>query len=254
MTFPDKPVIAVCGKGGVGKTVVSALVSRALLDLGVAPLLLVDADPVGGLVLAIGEPTSRTLADVRATIIESVSRSREPRDWVARRLDYLLLETLEERDDHSVLAIGRTQERGCYCPINRLLRQALDLLIEPFRAVIVDGEAGLEQINREVTEKVTQVVVVIDGSYRSLHTLGQIVELVPASRVSAVANRGGALAELDGLPEGVELIGAIPEDEAVRELDRLGRSLWELPASNPTMEAARELARALSFTSEPGGL
>ena len=59
------PIIAVCGKGGVGKTVFSALLARALAAAGVQPLLLVDADPVGGLTSAIGERAVETLSGVR---------------------------------------------------------------------------------------------------------------------------------------------------------------------------------------------
>jgi len=61
--------MAVCGKGGVGKTVFSALFSRVLIEQGLTPLLLVDADPVGGLTSAIGEKAVNTLAGVRDRFI-----------------------------------------------------------------------------------------------------------------------------------------------------------------------------------------
>lgn len=242
-----REILAVCGKGGVGKTVLSALLARTLIEGGHSPLLLVDADPVGGLALAIDAPPARTLADVRTKVIDALSRESEPRDWVSRRLDYLVLEALEERENYAMLAIGRTSESGCFCPLNQLLRQALDLLIDPFEVVLVDAEAGVEQITREVTRRVTRIIVLVDGSYRSTSTLGQITELAEGITVSAIGNRLDEPGEVGSLPEGVDLLGLIPEDGQVRSFDRQGRSLWELPSDNPTLAAVRRIAAKLGL-------
>jgi len=72
-----KPIFAICGKGGVGKTVFSALFARALKTAGVKPLLLIDADPAGGLVSAIGERVENTLAGVREKLIASARQADE---------------------------------------------------------------------------------------------------------------------------------------------------------------------------------
>ena len=250
MKVPQKPVVAVCGKGGVGKTVVCALLARAVRDGPLRPLLLIDADPVSGLLSAIGEKTPKTLAGVRRHLIESARQSDDAtRTVLARELDYLVLEALVERDGYAVLAMGRTAEKGCFCPVNTLLRHAIDTLAAPFAAVLIDAEAGVEQINREVTRRVSQTVVVTDGSLRSADTLAVIVEMVGPSRVGVVANR-----DEDGprvkLPQGVTLLGAIPEDPLLRRFDREGRSLWELPRDSPAFVAAREVGRALSLLGE----
>jgi len=243
----SRPILAVCGKGGVGKTAVSALLARAVLDHGATPLLLIDADPVTGLTLALGEPANRTLADVRAHLIDSARGSDDTaREQLARELDYLVLEALQEREGYALLAMGRTAEKGCFCPVNTLLRHAIDALTEPFAAVLIDAEAGVEQISREVTRGVTQVVVVTDGSQRSAHTLEVIVEMIGADRVVVVENRGPA-GPGASLPEGVLRVGAMPEDSALRQLDREGRSLWELPADNPARVAARDIAAQLGL-------
>lgn len=242
-----KPILAVCGKGGVGKTAVSALLARAVLDHGATPLLLIDADPVTGLTQALGERAWRTLAEVRAHLIASARDSDDTaREQLARELDYLVLEALQERDGYALLAMGRTAEKGCFCPVNTLLRHAIDALAEPFAAVLIDAEAGVEQISREVTQGVTQVVVVTDGSRRSVHTLEVIVGMIGAGRVAVVENRGPA-GRGGSVPEGVRRAGAVPEDAALGELDRQGRSLWELPTDNPARVAARSVAARLGL-------
>jgi CO dehydrogenase maturation factor len=238
----SKPIIAVCGKGGVGKTVVSALLAGIFLARKITPLLLVDADPAGGLVSAIGERAAKTLAGVREALIASARGGRETeKERLARDLDYLVMEALLERGPYSLLAMGRMEEKGCYCPANALLREAIDLLVEPFSCVLIDAEAGLEQINRQVTRRVTRVIAVSDGSKRSAETIAHIAGMIGGDRMAMVANRVPA-APLAGPEAGVKSLGAIPEDPMVRDFDRAGRSLWELPPDNPALAAAQRIA------------
>ena len=240
----DRPIIAVCGKGGVGKTAVSALVARALLDAGVKPLLLIDADPVGGLCSAVGEQPAKTLARARAEVIAAARGADDAaKDRLAQSLDYYVMEALHECEGYAILAMGQSEERGCFCPANALLREAIDLLAEPFGAVLIDAEAGVEQIRREVTRRVTRVLGVTDGSARGAETLRQIAAMVGPERIGVVCNRGGGA---DSVPGGMALAGAIPEDETLRQYDREGRTLWELPEGNAALEAVRTLVEGLN--------
>lgn len=242
-TVSPSRVMALCGKGGVGKTAVAALLGRALLEQGRAPLLLVDADPVGGLTSAVGARPHRTLSEVRAELVARARASDEAtRQALAGELDYRVLEALCERGDHAVLAMGRSRDKGCFCPANAILREALASLSAGYAAVLVDAEAGVEQIQREVTRTVSLTVVVLDGSARSRDTLVAIVELLGPSRVVVVENRSGPSAPL---PLAVPLVGRIPEDEALGAFDQAGRPLWELPAGNPALVAAHRLAETL---------
>jgi CO dehydrogenase maturation factor len=242
----SKPIVGICGKGGAGKTACCALLSRALLEAGVRPLLLIDADPVGGLASAIGERTEKTIGSVREHLIASArAGGAEQKARVAIDLDYLVLETLREREGYSFLAMGHNREKGCYCPVNTLLRQAIGLVVDPFAAVLIDAEAGIEQINRQVTQHVSRIVVVMDGSARSAEILQMVTAIARDVAVSVVFNRytnGPARP----LPASTHLLGTIPEDDMLRRFDREGRPLWELPSDNPAVQAARALAVALA--------
>jgi len=244
-------ILAVCGKGGAGKTVVSALLSRAIIRSGGGPLLLVDADPAGGLGAAIGERAARTLADVRNGLVAAARTSgRSEALRLAEQVDYLLLEALVERRDYSFLAMGRPLEQGCYCPVNTLLREAIDALAASFAVVLIDAEAGLEQINRQVTRRLTMALAVVDGSRRSAETARVIAEMVGRGRVRAILNRAPRDTHGAALPEGLPLAGTIPEDVTVACYDRGGRPLWELPDENEAVEAARGIALALGLVTE----
>lgn len=243
----DKAIIAVCGKGGVGKTVLTTLLARALHDAGVAPLLLIDADPVSGLTSALGETAIKTLGGIRAELIGTARHGdEEAKRKVADNLDYLVFEALTERSDYSLLCMGRSVEKGCFCPVNTLLRQAIDLVVGAFPITLIDAEAGVEQINRQVTRHVSHAVVVTDGSSRSRDTLSLIVDLLGPDKVCAVANRSSRVDSV-APPSGVRVAGAVPEDEEVRAYDRRGQSLWTLPADNAALHAAREVASNLEL-------
>jgi CO dehydrogenase maturation factor len=241
----EKPVIAVCGKGGVGKTVFSALLARVLLEEGLKPLLLVDADPVGGLTSAIGEKPENTLAGVRDGFIGEVRKSgKAGAEQAAGQLDFFVFNALAERDGFALLAMGRNREKGCFCPANKLLRNAIEKLIPGFACVLIDAEAGIEQINRDVTERVTEIIVVVDGSARSMDTLKMITAMVDKDHVAAVVNRATEGKKPD-MPGGVEILGCIPEDEELKNYDRQGKPLWLLPDDNEALKAVRQIGKRI---------
>lgn len=225
----------------MGKTALTALVSRALMRRGVRPLLLIDADPAGGLGLAIGNVPEKTLAGVREELIAAARGADESqKERIADRVDYLTLQALVEGDGYSFLAMGRSNEKGCYCPVNAILRESVAFLAEPFALVLIDAEAGLEQINRQVMRGVDRVVAVTDGSARGENTLNQIVQMAGSDRVSVVYNRTDAPGK-----SAAPFLGAIPDDEALSRFDREGRSLWELDRDNAAAAAVERIVERL---------
>jgi len=243
----SRPIVAVCGKGGVGKTVVTALLARAVMARGVRPVLLIDADPVGGLTTALGETGLKTLAGVREKLIATARHGdAQARQQAAGQLDYFVLEALAEREGHALIAMGRTTEKGCFCPANTLLRKAIEVIVKAFPVTLIDAEAGVEQINRQVTDRITHAVVVTDGSKRSRDTLDVIVQMLGPERVRAVENRSR-----EGVvwapPPGVRFAGRIPEDELIRSFDAQGTALWDLPKDNPALLAADAIVDALGL-------
>ena len=121
----DKPcIIAVCGKGGVGKTSISAMIVRALLRHPENRILAIDADPAVGLAAALGVDAARTVDDVRNDLISRMEGGggADKAEMLAM-LDYDMLSVLEESKNLAFLAIGRPEKEGCYCRINQLLRE-----------------------------------------------------------------------------------------------------------------------------------
>jgi CO dehydrogenase maturation factor len=252
-TEPSAISVAVCGKGGVGKTALSTLMVHGLRQTG-KKILAVDADPAMGLALALGAGRPKTIGQIREHVIQ-VARKRDSQETerVADMVDYYLLEALVEKDGFSLLAMGRTEVLGCYCPVNSLLREAVEALSASFDLMVLDAEAGLEQINRKVLRRVDNLVVVSDPSARGFHTAGTMQELVQSQaelrpgRIGLVVNRCPPDAQEDweerARQQGLELLGTIPEDPTLRDMDRAGESLLDLP---PESDAVRGVSSVLS--------
>jgi CO dehydrogenase maturation factor len=235
--MPEKPIIAVCGKGGVGKTSITAMLGRALIDSGISPILLIDADPVMGLTFAIGEHSTTTLASVRDQLI--LAARKGPKSEIlhlANQIDYLILQSLIEHEHYSLLAMGHSSEKGCFCPANTLLRNSIDLIASSYKVILIDAEAGIEQISRDVTHSVNQIIAVVDGSRQSIETVRLIMDMVNSPSISVIANRIN-IEKVNGLPESVHILGSVPDNELLNEFNRRGRTLWELPSSNEAQAA-----------------
>jgi CO dehydrogenase maturation factor len=228
-------IIAVCGKGGVGKTSISAMMTKILMERGADRILAIDADPAVGLATSLSLPVHKTVDDIRNDLIRDVQSGR-PGDHreILNRLDYDVLEALVEERNLAFLAIGRPETEGCYCQVNDLLKEIISGLSQNFDVVIIDGEAGIEQVNRRVMETVTHLILVSDTSQKGIHVC-QTIKQVAASAIAyqqdgLIVNR---VREEDAalLPRLLHLnpIGTLPESEEVRRFDMEGQSLLSLP-------------------------
>ncbi len=247
-------ILAVAGKGGVGKTSVSSAFVRLLTEAYPDKrILAIDADPAIGLSTALGVEVRETLDDIRKSIVASVEDGA-PREAIEMLAEarYRIFDTMVEQQAFSFLAIGRPESAGCYCKVNAYLKEVINLLSRDFDYVVIDGEAGIEQINRRVMEKVTHLVLITDPSRKGTQVIDTIRrvadELVMYDRCGAVVNR---LTDADMLShiriDGTELLAVIPSDTAHALNDIDGRSVFDLPADSPIMRGARQALEKLDI-------
>ena len=243
-------VLAICGKGGVGKTTLAALMARVLVGGGRGRVLVVDADPAGGLAMALGLAGRRTLDDLRRELIARVKdgTSPDPTDLVAMA-DYRLMETLVEREKLAFLGVGRPEEEGCYCKLNVFLRGSIEALSGQFALTIIDAEAGIEQINRRVMRTVSHLLLVSDVSQKGLRVAETILEVAGAVEAGLVINRAKRdEGERAASRTGLRLLGVIPEDPLVREFDMEARSFFEVPEDCAALRASDTIFQAFGIT------
>jgi CO dehydrogenase maturation factor len=167
-----------CGKGGVGKTSISSLMVKMLSAAGKGKILAIDADPAVGLASSLGITVRKTVDDIRKDLIDRIRDGGAPGQREALKLlDYEVFDALEERDGFALLAIGRPEDEGCFCRVNSLLKDIIGDLAQGFDIVLIDGEAGVEQINRRVMKTVDHLVLVSDTSARGINVANTIASV-----------------------------------------------------------------------------
>lgn len=248
--------IAVAGKGGVGKTTLSALIIDHLVRNRKGSVLAIDADPSTNLNLALGVPLTDTVGDVREETATAVGGSRAMgglSKW--DYLDLRISEALVEERGFDLLAMGRPEGPGCYCAANNILRTSVDRLSDAYDYVVIDNEAGLEHLSRRTTRDVDVLFLVSDPSLRGIIAAGRVAQIVDELKTAVgaiylVVNRVNG----DSLPEPLlraideqhlKLAGIIPADPAVNALDAQGEPMVGLPDGAPIRRALEAILAAV---------
>ena len=248
-------IIAVAGKGGVGKTTLAAGMIRHLTEsCPGARILAIDADPAVGLATCLGVDVELTLDDIRRSIIDNVEegRTKEAMELVEESRFRILDAIVEREEGFAFLAIGRPEAEGCYCRINAYLKDVITMLSGEFDYVIIDCEAGIEQINRRVLEKVTHLLLVSDQSRKGIQVVSTIKkvadELVMYERIGAAINRvtDPSLNAYLTVP-GVDILSFIETDEFHAVNDIQGKTVFALPDESPVYRGTGEILRGFGI-------
>lgn len=248
-------LIAVTGKGGVGKTTISSLIVRSLIKKGESPILVVDADPNANLNEVLGLTIDETIGSIREDMAE---RSGSMPGGMAKHeyLDMKVHECLVEAKGFDLLVMGRPEGPGCYCFANNVLRDVLKSLGKGYPRIVIDNEAGMEHMSRRITTTMDKLLLVSDASLRSVLAAERILGLVKELKLSVGSMHLIINRVHNGLPTEVEkrikeldlpLLDTIPEEELVREFDGNGKPLFELPDSSTTVQKVEEIVQRLDL-------
>lgn len=240
-------ILAVAGKGGVGKTSLSATMVRCLVDkYPDKKILAIDADPAVGLSTALGIDVKLTIDDIRKEIVDTVEGG-QPKAAIEMLGDarYKIFDALVETDGYSFIAVGRPETAGCYCKINSYLKEVIAILSNEFDYVIIDGEAGIEQINRRVMEKVTHLLLITDPSKKGCQVISTIKkvadELVMYDKVGAIVNRMADESLKQYIDtNGIEVLTYINDDNNLSMFDIQGENVFNLPADSNVVVGVKE--------------
>lgn len=253
-------IIAVAGKGGVGKTTLCGLLIQHLCESGKKPVLAVDADANANLNEVLGVEIECTLGELREKIERAGVDSRYQIPVGMTKQAYLemrLADAVAEEDDYDLMVMGRTQGQGCYCFVNGLVQTQIQKLQSHYPYVVVDNEAGMEHISRGLIPSMEIAILVSDCSRRGVQAAGRIAALMKELNfkpqiVGLIVNRApegkldeGTMEEINR--QGLPLLGIVPQDQNVYQYDCDGKPIVRLPKDSPVRNALHDIVQKLGL-------
>ncbi len=233
--------LAISGKGGVGKTTLTALFAKAFTKRGYR-VLAIDADPDANLAAALGYPnpeTIRPIAEMAELIEERTGAKPGTVGSVFRmnpKVDDLPDKLSAEVDGIRLMRMGTVKKGGggCICPESTLLRALVQhLLVERTDVVLMDMEAGIEHLGRGTSEFVDRLIVVLEPGQRSIETAAKIRELAEDIRLLKLGAVGNKIrgpedeAFLEKNVKGIPLLGFLPYRDSIIRADMDARPPFE---------------------------
>lgn len=252
--------VAITGKGGVGKTTLTALLAQSYADVG-RQVLAVDADPSPCLAGALGFPSElraklRPIAEMD-DLIEERTGARPGTVGgfftINPRVDDLPERFSVLQRGVRLLEMGAVDMggSGCICPESAMLKTLFThLMFRKDDILLLDMYAGVEHLGRATVDFVDAMVVVVEPTRRSLGTAAQIKKLaadIGLTRLWLVGNKVRNESEAEFLKAetpGIPVLGMLPANLAVQEADRLGQAVYDYVPE--LRQAGQEIAQKLA--------
>ncbi|KXB05049.1 hypothetical protein AKJ50_01780 [candidate division MSBL1 archaeon SCGC-AAA382A13] len=222
--------IFVSGKGGAGKSTVSALLAKEMARRG-KEVLVVDNDESNfGLHTHLGVELPKDFMDFFGGRDDLFDNTDELENGL--RLDDVPEKYVSQIDNLKLLAIGKIDEygEGCACPMNVLSGKFLrNLSLSEDEVLIVDMDAGVEHFGRKVEEGADVILVVVDPTRESIKLSEKIKSFAEQIEVGLffVLNKVDEESEkiMFESVDGDKIIGSIPEKEEILYSGLKGESL-----------------------------
>ena len=243
-------IIALVGKGGVGKSTISSQLARALSRKEV--VLAVDADPNSNLCDKLGIEVTGTIGGLRNEIVanpEMIPAGVSKQDYITMHIRQIMTET----DRMDLLVMGRPEGEGCYCFTNDVLKHCFLELIPHYKYTVIDNEAGMEHLSRRVLPKANVMIFVSDPTKIGVRTavrlskLADEVNIESDRRILVINNVFGKISESlreEALAGGFDDVFVMPHDDYISEAAMEGEEL-DVPSDTPFGKAMSELVELI---------
>jgi CO dehydrogenase maturation factor len=242
-------IIALAGKGGVGKTTVAALIARYFTKDPSGALLAIDADPNSNLGETLGLTIEKTVGDIREDFMRDPQGVPSGMDKVVY-IESLMNQIIVEHKNFDLLVMGRQEGQGCYCMVNNILNRFADELEKNYAWLLVDNEAGMEHLSRRTSGRVDILLMVTDYAFRGLRAVDRINSMLGGLKLDVrhkglIVNRApenlspAFKKEVESIK--IPILCTIPDDKKLLEFDMEKRSLLELPDDSPALSAISDM-------------
>lgn len=253
--------IAVSGKGGVGKTLVSGTLAGYFAQKGYK-VMAIDADPSPNLALTLGIPVEEANKIVpiseNAKLLDEKTRTDYPGVF---KLHFTVDDIIEENGMKSptgvnllVMGTVKSAGSGCACGANAVVRELLrHMIVDRDEIVIVDMEAGVEHMGRGTASHVDIMLIVADSSRKSLEIAKKLTGFAHQAgikNVLIIGNRVRDAEEKELITDftqknELELLALIPYDDIIVKADRVGEPPLNYAETSESVKAIEAIGDKL---------
>jgi CO dehydrogenase maturation factor len=248
-------VIAMAGKGGTGKTTISALLINYMLHNNLTPILAVDADANANLNELLNMDVDLTLGEIRRDLKGDIP-AHITRDQF---MEMKVHQALVEATGFDLLVMGQPDGPGCYCAANQHLAMTMDKLADNYNFILVDNEAGMEHLSRMNLRAIDILLidillVISDPSARGILTAKRISELTKPLKIEIkekylIVNRtpdplpDDLYAKIKETTESTDLplAGILSSSDQLIRQELSGKSYLELAEDSAVIQQAYEI-------------
>lgn len=255
--------LAISGKGGVGKTLISALLAKEFANNG-HPVVAIDADPDTNLAATLGFPHPEEIIPISQ--MEELIQERtgvkpgQPGSWykLNPKVDDIPEKYAKKLDGIRLMVMGKVKRggSGCYCAENTLLQALMiHLLVARDEVVILDMAAGIEHLGRATAKSVDKLIIVVEPGRKSLDTALMIKKLaadIGLTNIAVIGNKVRNDADRDFITKGLagyEFLGFIPYDSAIIDSEIVGG--LSLDSSPRVVQEVRGIFQKLAGVQSP---
>ena len=257
--------LAISGKGGVGKTMISALLSKEFAKQGFS-VLAIDADPDTNLASALGFPHPDEIIPISEMkeLVEERTGAKGGQSGSFFKLNPDVSDIPEKyarkMDNIRLMVMGRVKPggSGCYCGENTLLQALMaHLLVARNEVVILDMAAGIEHLGRATAKAVDKFIIIVEPGRKSVETAQRIKQLardIGVTNIAAVGNKVRGTADIDFLKKSLtdfEFLGFVPYDPLI--IDAEISAAAPLEASQPVLTEVNNIFKNLLAGAKPTG-
>jgi len=240
-------IIAVSGKGGVGKTTIAALILKYLTSKQPLPKILVidvDADTSMPDVLGIKVDRNHTVGGIAQELKDRINKGRlDPSFDKAVYLESKTFEIMVEQDKFDLLVMSKSEGEGCYCFINSTITGILDTIQDAYDIVLIDTAAGLEHFSRRTMKDIDDLFIITDPSAMGMKTADRIIGLtkeltIQVKNINIIGNRFTKENEkflmdrFSNAGEKIKVLGTLPSSSMIQEYNLTGKSLLKIDDLN----------------------
>ncbi|MCB4791225.1 MAG: AAA family ATPase [Elusimicrobia bacterium] len=234
--------IGFVGKGGTGKTTLTALFLKYWLSKNKRPVLVIDADPNSCLGDLLSLKIDSTIGSVRHELIKKKEYLNQTAIPKPDYCEYAINNAIVESQGFDMITMGKSDGPGCYCYVNNIVKMVIEKLQKNYELILVDCEAGLEHFSRKTLGDMNTAFIVSDLSKKGILTgikqAGMMKELGINTRNNyLIINNVRKDEKIDSYVEfinknagnSLKFAGIIRNDENIPEYEFKRKSFLDLP-------------------------